>query len=430
MNEQVEVRIDKLVYGGEGLARLESGKAVFVQGALPGERALVTIVGKRKGVYKAVPTQILEPSPDRSHPPCRGEKECTGATWQHISYPAQLKFKEEILLDTLRRTGGMGPETPLPIIASPETGHYRLRTQFNVRVKDGKQRIGFFRQGSYELIEVEDAFLLHPLINKALAALRVLVPLLPPLQEIHVNVTPSREAHLLFFADRDAFPPPEAFYAELRKAVPEVIGISGFAKKKRAFSLGRNYLSLEMEGFTYHVSEGNFYQVNWDQNRNMVRTVLNLAGLKGDETVLDLYCGIGNFSLPLARGAMQVVGVESGYSAVEDAKRNAERNGVRNVEFIADDLQQGLKTLLMRKTRADVIALDPPRAGATLKTLERILAFVPRKIVYVSCNPSTLARDLKYFRLFGFRLRRLQPIDMFPYTYHIECVAELVREGY
>jgi 23S rRNA (uracil1939-C5)-methyltransferase len=178
------------------------------------------------------------------------------------------------------------------------------------------------------------------------------------------------------------------------------------------------------------VSEGNFYQVNWDQNRNMVRTVLNFAGLKGDETVLDLYCGIGNFSLPLARGAMQVVGVESGYSAVEDAKRNAERNGVRNVEFIADDLQQGLKTLLMRKTRADVIALDPPRAGATLKTLERILAFVPRKIVYVSCNPSTLARDLKYFRLFGFRLRRLQPIDMFPYTYHIECVAELVREGY
>jgi 23S rRNA (uracil1939-C5)-methyltransferase len=160
----------------------------------------------------------------------------------------------------------------------------------------------------------------------------------------------------------------------------------------------------------------------------MVRTVLDFAGLAGSETVLDLYCGIGNFALPLARKAKTVIGIESGFAAVEDARANAVLNGVTNTEFIADDMQKGLKTLLQRKLRCDVIVLDPPRAGATLKTLERVLAFVPGRIVYVSCNPSTLARDLKFFHLFGFRLDRLQPVDMFPWTYHIECVAEMVRE--
>jgi 23S rRNA (uracil1939-C5)-methyltransferase len=155
--------------------------------------------------------------------------------------------------------------------------------------------------------------------------------------------------------------------------------------------------------------------------------VLAFASLTGNETVLDLYCGIGNFSLPLAKQAKTVIGIESGYSAIEDAKANAVLNGISNTEFIADDMQKGLKALIQRKLRADVIVLDPPRAGATLTTLERVLAFVPQKIVYVSCNPSTLARDLKFFQLFGFRLDRLQPVDMFPYTYHIECVAEMVR---
>jgi 23S rRNA (uracil1939-C5)-methyltransferase len=178
---------------------------------------------------------------------------------------------------------------------------------------------------------------------------------------------------------------------------------------------------------TLKATEGNFYQVNWEQNRNMVKTVLDFAEPNGAETVLDLYCGIGNFSLPLAKTAKNVIGIESGYSAIEDAKANARRSGITNTEFIADDLQKGLKTLMERKLRAEVIVLDPPRAGATLKTLERVLAFVPQKIVYVSCNPATLARDLKFFHLFGFRLERLQPIDMFPWTYHIECVAEMIR---
>jgi 23S rRNA (uracil1939-C5)-methyltransferase len=294
-------------------------------------------------------------------------------------------------------------------------------------MKDNRQRIGFFRQGSYDLVEVDNAFLIHPLINKVLNSIRILSNKLPLLTELHINASPSGEVHLLLFSEQPLSPAMDRFFEELIKTSPEVIGMTGFAGRIKVSTLGRNQLTLEVEGMTLKATEGNFFQVNWEQNGNMVRTVLDFTSLTGSETVLDLYCGIGNFALPLSKKAKRVIGIESGYSAIEDAKANAELNGISNTEFIADDMQKGLKGLIQRKLRADVIVLDPPRAGATLKTLERVLAFVPRKIVYVSCNPSTLARDLKFFQLFGFRLDRLQPVDMFPYTYHIECVAEMVR---
>ena len=429
MREQAEVLIEKLVYGGKGLARLGSGQAVFVPAVLPGERVLIEIARKRKGILEADLVTVLTPSPDRVSPPCEGEKQCTGATWPHISYPAQLLLKTEILLDTVRKIGGIAPHRALPILPAPRTDHYRLRTQFTVRRREGQQRIGFFRQGSYDLIEVDDAFLIHPVINGVLKAVRALSSDLPPLSEVHINASPKGEVHLLLFSEEASLPSLNAFFEKLQHRAPEVIGITGFVNRKKALSLGRNHLTLDLNNLSLKATEGNFFQVNWEQNRNMVRTVLDFAELTGEETVLDLYCGIGNFALPIAQKAALVIGIESGYSAVEDAKANAIRNNITNAEFIADDLQRGLKTLKNRKMRADVIVLDPPRAGATLTTLERVLAFVPRKIVYVSCNPSTLARDLKFFHLFGFRLERLQPVDMFPWTYHIECVAEMVREG-
>ena len=423
----IEVLIEKLVHGGSGLARLDTGQAVFVSGVLPGERVLVSVRKKRKGVLEAALVKVLTPSKDRIAPLCQGEIECTGATWPHIAYPAQLRHKQEILLDTLKKIGGIEPNRLLPILPSPRTDHYRLRTQFNVRMKDGRQRIGFFRQGSYDLIEVNNAFLIHPVIDKVLKNIRALSDKLPLLTELHINASPSGEVHLLLFSDQPFPAALDKFFADLNRISPEVIGMTGYSGRKKAATLGRNQLTLEIEGMTLKATEGNFFQVNWEQNRNMVRTVLAFASLTGNETVLDLYCGIGNFSLPLAKQAKTVIGIESGYSAIEDAKANAVLNGISNTEFIADDMQKGLKALIQRKLRADVIVLDPPRAGATLTTLERVLAFVPQKIVYVSCNPSTLARDLKFFQLFGFRLDRLQPVDMFPYTYHIECVAEMVR---
>ena len=428
MREPIEVLVERLVYGGEGLARLGDGRAVFVPGVLPGERVRVRPLRKRKGSLVAELLDVLTPSPDRVPPPCSGELECTGATWPHIAYPAQLRYKEEILLDTLKRIGGLAPARLLPAVPAPANDHYRLRTQFSVEARKDRQAFGFFRQGTYRLIEVRNAFLLHPLINRTLDAVRTHERLLPPLTELHINASPTNEVHLLLFSEKDAVRPPEPFFDALRRDVPAVVGITGFVQRAKEFSLGRNWLELEAEGTVYRATEGNFFQVNWEQNRSMVRTVLEFAAPAGSETVLDLYCGIGNFALPLARSAKTVTGIESGFSAIEDAKRNASLNGIANARFLADDMDDGLKRLLAAKMRADIVVLDPPRAGATLKTTERVLAFVPRKIVYVSCNPSTLARDLKFFALFGFTLDRLRMIDMFPWTYHIECVAEMVRE--
>ena len=428
MSERIEVRIEKLVHGGSGLAHLDQGRTVFVNNVLPGEQVLIEIKRRRKGILEAVPVEIVIPSRDRIKPLCDGELQCTGATWPHIAYPAQVRYKEEILLDTLSRISGFSPAQPLAMLPSPKTDHYRLRTQFNVRTIQGKQRIGFFQQGSYRLVEVDDAFLLDPLINQTLKAIRSQIAELPHLSELHINSTPTRQVHLLMFGDQGPFPEPHSFFQKLKASIPELVGLTGFSNRQKICSLGEKQLHLDIEGLALNATEGNFYQVNWDQNRAMVRSVLDFAALTGTETVLDLYCGIGNFALPLAKRARSVVGIESGFSAIEDAKANATLNNIENAEFIADDMDKGLKALMNRKMRADVIVLDPPRAGATLTTLERVLAFVPRKIIYVSCNPSTLARDLKFFHLFGFRLDRLQPVDMFPYTYHIECVAEMVRE--
>ncbi|OGW34881.1 MAG: hypothetical protein A2010_19030, partial [Nitrospirae bacterium GWD2_57_9] len=312
MSERVEVLIEKLVYGGNGLARLDSGQAVFVPGVLPGEKVLIEIRRKRKGFLEAKLAQVLEPSEDRVAPPCNGEKECTGATWPYISYPAQLRFKTDILLDSLKKIGGMQPKKLLPILPSPRTDRYRLRTQFNVRGKGDRQQIGFFRQGSYDLIEVENAFLIHPLIDRTLKAIRTLAGELPLLSEIHINASPSGEVHLLLFTESGAYPEMNGLFVKLRQRAPEVIGMTGFANRKKAISLGRNQLTLDVEGLQLKATEGNFFQVNWDQNRNMVRTVLDLCALTGTETVLDLYCGIGNFSLPLSKQCRSVIGIESG----------------------------------------------------------------------------------------------------------------------
>ena len=237
MSERTEVLIEKLVYGGSGLARLDNGQAVFVPGALPGERVAVEIKRRKKGFLQAELIEIISPSANRITPPCIGEKQCTGATWPHISYPAQLRYKQEILQDTLKRIGGMEPARPFPVLPSPRIDHYRLRAQFNVRAKDGVQRIGFFRQGSYNLIEVEQAFLIHPLIDNVLKGIRSLSNELPLLTEIHINASPAGEAHVLFFSEQGPLPPMETFFEKLRDFAPEVIGLTGFTNRKKVFSL-------------------------------------------------------------------------------------------------------------------------------------------------------------------------------------------------
>ena len=420
----IEVTIEKLVYGGKGLARHE-GRVLFIPGVLPGERVRVEIRRKRKGFLEAELQGIVTPSPDRIVPPCRGNEECTGAHWPFIAYPAQLRFKEEILLETLKKIGKVEPKVMLPIIPSPDRDHYRLRVQLNVRYEGSRPRLGFFREGTRDLVEIRNGYLLHPLIDRAIEAIREIAERLPPLREIHINASPGGEVLILFFIEMESPPSLSPLFESLHRAMKEIVGVVAYAVRERWEISGRNFILSKLDGLVFRSTEGNFFQVNWAQNRNLIQALFNLAGLGGDERVLDLYCGTGNLSLHLARRCARVIGIESGLSAVEDARKNAEANGIANCEFICDDCRKGLKGLLGKEEKADLIVLDPPRAGATRKIIERIMAFSPRKILYVSCNPTTLARDLEMFHEGGYTLDRLQPIDMFPQTYHIEAIAEL-----
>lgn len=423
----IEVTVEKLVYGGKGLARY-NGLTIFIPGVIPGEKVAIEIKRKRKGFVESELIGIINPSPDRILPPCKGEEECTGAHWPFISYPAQLRFKEEILLETLKKIGDIEPIKTLPIMPSPVTDHYRLRVQFNVRYREARPIIGFFREGTHHLIEIKNGFLLHPLINRTLDSIRKIADKLPPLKEIHMNVSPEGEGVILFLIDLENPPSLEPVFETIKRDIKEIVGVIGYAGRKKYEVLGRNFLVLKLNDLTFQSTEGNFFQVNWEQNKNMMQLLLDLAELKGNERVLDLYGGIGNFSLPLAKRVERVIGIESGYSASEDARKNAESNGIKNIEFICDDVRKGLKGLIEKKESADLIFLDPPRAGATMKIMERIITLSPEKILYISCNPTTLARDLGWLKEGGYLLNRLQPIDMFPHTYHIEAIAEMVRK--
>ncbi len=425
--EPIEVVVEKLVYGGKGLAR-HNGLTLFIPGVIPGEKVAVEIRKKRKGFAETELIEIIRPSPDRMIPHCKGEVECAGAQWPFIPYPLQLRIKEEILLETLKKIGNVEPKYILPIIPSPVTEHYRLRVQFNVRYREGRPIIGFFREGTHHLIEIKNGFLLHPLINRTLDSIRKVADKLPPLKEIHMNVSHEGEVLILFLIDLESPPTLEPIFETLREEIREIVGIIGYAGRKKYEVLGKNFLVLKLNDLTFQSTEGNFFQVNWEQNKNMIISLFHLAELKGNEMVFDLYSGIGNFSLPLAKKAEKVIGIESGYSASEDARKNARANGIKNIEFICDDVRKGLKGLLEKKERADLIVLDPPRAGATRKIIDRVIALSPEKILYVSCNPTTLARDIEMIKEGGYFLNRLQPIDMFPHTYHIEAIAEMVKK--
>lgn len=422
----IEVIVEKLVYGGKGLARHNS-LTIFIPGVIPGEKVAIEIKRKRKGFVEADLIGIINPSPDRVLPPCKGDEECTGTQWTFIPYPLQLRIKEEILLETLKKIGDIEPRKTLLIIPSPVTDYYRLRVQFNVKYRDSIPIIGFFREGTHYLIEIKNGFLLHPLINRTLDSIRKIADKLPPLKEIHMNVSPEGEGVILFLIDLENPPSLEPVFETIKKDIKEVVGVTGYARRKKYEVLGRNFLILKLDDLTFQSTEGNFFQVNWEQNKNMIKSLLDLAELKGNERVLDLYSGIGNFSLPLAKRVERVIGIESGYSASEDARKNAESNGIKNIEFICEDVRKGLKSLIEKKEREDLIVLDPPRAGATKKIIDRIIALSPEKILYVSCNPTTLARDLSWLKEGGYLINRLQPIDMFPHTYHIETIAEMVR---
>ncbi len=433
------VTVEKLAFGGSGIGRVD-GKVCFIPFTAPGDRCRVEIHAEKKSYSEGALLECMAPSPARVTPPCGVFGECGGCFWQHIRYSAQLAAKQQIFVEMLSRSVPVAPDVFLPAVPAPMPYGYRSRVQFKLRSVTGKLKFGFYRRGSHYVIDLPGkchiACNVINLIREELCRMLERFPEPDKLPQIDVAAGESSGLLLLFHYIGENR---TGIAAWLGETVPGCAGVTGvFLQCGRKSSLLRIWGD---ERVAYRVPTavveslpdmelafrcGGFSQVNYGQNRAMIRTVLDWAALKGRERILDLYCGNGNFSLPISRSCAEIIGVEEYGDSIEDAVFNARSNDVRNARFIARDTDGGLRELIARGERFHLVLLDPPRTGAR-EAVHLIPALEPEKIIYVSCDPATLARDLAILHGKGYRVAASRPIDMFPQTYHIESVTLLTK---
>jgi len=432
------VTIERMCYGGAGFGRVE-GKACFVPLTAPGDLARIRIVKEKRSYLEGELLELIEASPLRVAPDCPFFGVCGGCNWQQLPYDEQLKQKGEIFAGSLSRIGRVHNFQVLPVAASANSYGYRSRIQLKVGRKKGAPALGFFRTGSHQVVDIEaGCAIADPLLNRMTAEFRAMLARLPETGTVtQIDLAMGDDARgvaVVHFAGQDQAKLIERLL-DARQALPSVSGLfvrSG-AKARIEPVFGIDALTYGIPaGFfpdspemRLRFSRGGFSQVNYLQNLQLIRTVWQWGEFTGTERVLDLYCGNGNISLPIAPYVARVVGVEGYAPSIEDALANAQANGVSNVSFQVSDASLAVRRLAKKGERFDLVILDPPRSGA--EAAGEIALLAPEKIIYISCDPATLSRDVALICEKGYRVTRSQPVDMFPQTYHLESVTELKR---
>jgi 23S rRNA (uracil1939-C5)-methyltransferase len=433
----VELLIDKLVQGGDGLATHE-GMKVFVPYSAPQERVRARIVTQKRDYAVAEIEEILEPSPLRVSAPCPYYGACGGCQLQHISYQGQLVVKKLYVNEALQRIGQIF--VPVRhVTAEAEPWHYRNKTQYPVGATGNGMAIGFYKRGTHDLLDVP-VCLLHPdEFDRLRETMRAILAAAGETgydeskhdgNIRHIVLRQGTQDGGLLAIVVTRTPEFDPRVAELIAEQPGVIGVAQSmvpARTNRIMGsqtrvlVGRGYLHQSVLGKSFRVSAPSFFQVNVTQAEELCRKILKHVAPKGDELVLDLYSGVGMISLVVAPFVQQVTAIESDPAAVEDAMVNAQALDVRNVEFVCGDVSRAIS----RVASTDVVILDPPRKGCPAETLRHIAALRPKRIIYVSCNPATLARDLATLEQVGYATHEIEPVDMFPQTFHVEVIARL-----
>jgi 23S rRNA (uracil1939-C5)-methyltransferase len=427
----ITLTIEKLVDGGAGLGRWE-GRAVFVPGVCPGETVRVRIASVKKGYAEARLETILKPSPDRVPPPCPVFGKCGGCQWQHLAYPAQAGAKVEILREDLRRIGKLPDPDILPPRPAPGPFEYRTRIQLKTDFSRSRSVLGFYEERSHRIVPIESCRIAAPPLNRALAVLSSVFSdpagRLSSLSDVHLHFAGGTgELQACYFAEDELPDRLERLFTAFEEGAPNVVSQVYYSRTGRRRVRGRDYLIDRFKDVPFRISDRSFSQVHWEQIPALIETVETFAALTGRESVLELYCGIGTFGIFLAREASALAGFDENVIAVEDANYNARQQGLPNAQFIAKPIEQAVLDLIGEGKMFERIILDPPREGVGRETLESLTRLNPSRIVYVSCDPATLARDLKILTDGGYRPGRIQPIDLFPQTAHLETVAELIR---
>ena len=441
-NQEHTVTIEGYGEGGMGVARID-GRVVFVHGALRGEKCRVLILKTLKSVAFAKVLEVIEPSSERITPDCPYFPRCGGCTYRHIRYEEELRLKKQRVQDNLSRIGGSDVAVE-EILGAQDTLRYRNKAQYPVS-KDG--RVGFYRARTHEVIECEHCLLVKPEADAAAEALREYMQSCRVagydektgrglIRHLYVRSNAAGESLICVLVNGDKLPKEDWLVALLRDACPKCTGIVlGTNTKKGNVILGNRYRTLwgsdrledTLCGKTFRLSVPSFYQVNRVQAERLYAKAIEFAGLTGQETVLDLYCGAGTITLALSDHAKKVLGAEIVPEAIDDARENAARNGVKNAEFFCGDASDVAKKLARENLRPDVITVDPPRKGLAADVVESIAAMQPGRVVYVSCDSATMARDVKRLADLGYTAQRACAVDMFPRADHVETVVLLSK---
>jgi 23S rRNA (uracil1939-C5)-methyltransferase len=448
-DQELELTIDSLAYGGNGVARL-NGFVVFVRRGLPGDRVRARVTKVKRSHAEALAVEVLEPGATRVDAPCQHYPACGGCRFQDLAYDAQLAAKQAWVADSLRRIGGLA-EPPLePILAAESPFHYRNKLEYSFTATPAGPALGFHRAGRWdEVLDLEQCWLTTDLGN----AIREAVTGWARQQGLHAYDQAEHMGYLRHLVVREGRNTGQALVVlvtapgglrggdelvETLRAFPEVRSIHWAVNETPAevtnlpsqLLWGDDAIEEELLGLRFRVRPNAFLQTNTAMAERIYELAIELADLTGNETVYDLYCGIGTIGLCMASRALTVWGIEVSEESVACALENAELNGIANAAFYAGEVGDAVEELQSRAGQPDVVVVDPPRAGLSGKALRRLARLGAPRIVYVSCNPTTLAGNVKELTGdWGYRLERARPVDMFPHTPHVETVALLTRES-
>lgn len=444
-NDRLNVYVEDLTHDGSGVAKVD-GYPLFIPGALPGEEADIQVIKPMKKYGFAKLINVTKASPDRVDPPCHVFWDCGGCQLQHLSYEAQLVQKQKTVRDVMERIGKL-PHVPVhPVKGMDNPWRYRNKSQIPFSEQEGKVVSGFYKSRTHHIVDTDVCIIQGEEADELMSTLK---------HELHTmgveayderthrgmlrhlivrKARATGELMVVLVTRSKKFPQKEDAIALIKKAVPNVTSImQNVNSQKTNVIFGNETILLHGKSFIvdtigdvkFEISARSFYQVNSEQTEVLYDQALEYAQLTGNESVIDAYCGIGSISLFLAQQAKEVYGVEIVPQAIEDAKRNAELNGIDNAHFEAGPAEVVIPKWYEQGKRFDVLVVDPPRKGCDEKLLETILKYKPKRIVYVSCNPATLARDLRILEDGGYRTKEVQPVDMFPHSSHVEAVTWL-----
>ncbi|WP_294126321.1 23S rRNA (uracil(1939)-C(5))-methyltransferase RlmD [uncultured Clostridium sp.] len=438
-------------YEGEGIAKINDTFTVFIEGALKGERVNVRIVKSKKSFAYGKLLEVIEPSLERCEAKCSIHKRCGGCKLQYSTYKEQLNFKFERVKDCITKIGKLDESIVQFPLGMDEPWRYRNKVQLPIGMVNGELKIGFFAPRSHEIIDMETCLIQDEIADKVVGITRTWIKKnnIKPynidgkydetgiLRHIMIRRGfTTNEVMVVLVTNGSKLPNKDEFISLITENIPGIKSIvQNINSKPTNVILGQECITLWGEStisdyigeFKFNISPLSFFQVNPVQTEVLYNKALEYAGLTGDETVFDAYCGTGTITLFLSQKAKKVYGVEIIPQAIENANINAKENNVNNVEFFVGESEVVIPDLINKGIKADVVVVDPPRKGCDVKLLNAITNIDAKKIVYVSCDPSTLARDLAILEGNGYKTVRVQPVDMFPHTAHIETCVLLQR---